>query len=93
MVSYDDNNWERERIKNEGTKKLSKNTLFQTFLCFFRLEGVCMVGKGVDGDVLMRQGQTGKIPCVSSEKITIFPHLAFFPSVPSKNLTLPPTSK
>ena len=39
-----------------------KRQVFELSWCFLRLEGVTLVGKGVEWAVLMCQGQTGKFP-------------------------------
>ena len=53
---------------------------FLTFLVLSELwgGGVNLVRKGEKWCILMCQGQPGKIPCLSPEKMTIFPHLALF---------------
>ena len=42
------------------------------------LRGVKLAGKDVKWCVLICQGQSGKISCLSPEKMTIFLHLALF---------------
>ena len=70
-----------------------KIQFFNFFGVFLALRAVNLIGKDVKYCVLMCQGQPGKIICLSPEKMTIFPHLAYFPPVPPKKLALPPTLK
>ena len=48
---------------------------------------------GVKGSVLMCQGQTGKIACLSPGKCAFSAFSAIIPLVFSKNLALSPTHK
>ena len=51
---------------------------FNFFGAFWALGGVNLIGEGVKYCVRKCQGQPEKIPCLSPEKATIFPHLALF---------------
>ena len=55
-----------------------KIQFFNFFGAFLALRGVNSVGKGVKCCVLMCQGQPGKLPCLSPDKMIILPHLALF---------------